>query len=292
MVMVTFDDDVNANNGGYYDGLYPDNVSQALKNPNSCRTTGTFFVSNMWTDFQKVAALVGKGNEAASHSLDHSSPSGWNYAAWVAQIEGQRQNFVQATGLPASKFPGMRAPYLELGGETQFSMLQSYRFAYDSSMLGGSFSNDGAPPVWPFTLDYPPPSSIAMCDQGRCPAHSYPGLWEVPIVRQYTLSGTPCSMTDDCGWNGIPTTATKTQVMNHLRHNFNRHFLTNRSPFMISLHATWFSNIPSSYEALRDFLREINAKPEVWQISVAQMLDWMRNPKPLSRLSELPSWQC
>lgn len=292
MVILTFDDDINSINSHYYEGLYPDNATQALKNPNGCRTTGTFYVSNGWTDFKTVASLVSKGNEAASHSKDHSSPSGWDYNAWVNQMEGQRQNLVQETGLPASKFPGMRAPFLELGGDVQFSMLRNYKFTYDSSMLGGSYTDDRTAPVYPFTLDYPPRASTAMCDQGNCPTSSYPGLWEVPIVRQYTPSGTPCSMTDDCGLNGIPSSATKAEVMAYLRHNFNRHFLTNRSPYMISLHATWFTKIPSSYEALRDFLREINAKPEVWQISVVQMLDWMQNPKPLSEASNIPSWKC
>nr|KAG5692576.1 hypothetical protein BaRGS_024136 [Batillaria attramentaria] len=74
---------------------------------------------------------------------------------------------------------GMRAPYLVLGGDDQYSMLKDRGFLYDSSMNGGSLDQD---PIWPFTLDFPP--TPRACDSEWCPAGSYPRLWEVPIVLE------------------------------------------------------------------------------------------------------------
>ena len=184
----------------------------------------------------------------------------------------------------------MRSPYLQLGGESQFSMLQNRHFLYDSSMIGGAIHEDSSPPLWPFTLGYPPGSSSTVCDQSRCPARAYPQLWEVPLLRQYIPgSGQPCSMTDSCP---LGRGASKDDVVRFLRHNFYRHYDRNRAPFMISLHATWFVNVPESFQGLQEFLREISLKPDVWQVTVSQMLDWVRHPLPLSRVGDIPSWQC
>jgi hypothetical protein len=85
------------------------------------------------------------------------------------------------------------------------------------------------------------------------------------------------------------------QVKAYLQYNFNRHFNTNRAPFMISLHATFFTIVPNSFAALKEFLAELSdTKPEVYQVSTKQMLDWMRTPKTLAEIAQgqLPSWQC
>nr|KAG5696926.1 hypothetical protein BaRGS_015890 [Batillaria attramentaria] len=289
MVLLTFDDGIVSSNFIKYNQLFPADQQAALKNPNGCRTVATFFVSGDYTDMGLVKTLSDRGNEMASHSISHGQPGWWDRAAWDQEIQGMRKRLGQATGRGVSEIRGMRSPYLVLGGETQFSMLQDNGFLYDSSMYGGSLVEDEASPLWPFTLKYPPMTSQAVCDQPNCPARSYPQIWEVPLVRQYTLTGAACSMTDGCNLGSSPS---KKDVVAYLRKNFNRHYTRNRSPFMISLHSYWFGNVQNSFQGLKEFLAELSGMPDVWQVSVSQMLDWVRNPLPMDRLDELTSWQC
>jgi hypothetical protein len=45
---------------------------------------------------------------------------------------------------------GVRAPYLRVGGNEQFSMMTDQFFAYDSSITAPL----GRVPIWPYTLHY------------------------------------------------------------------------------------------------------------------------------------------
>ncbi|XP_070196152.1 chitin deacetylase 1-like isoform X2 [Littorina saxatilis] len=291
MVMLTFDDAVNYNNWHYYQGLFPTAERDALRNPNGCRTTATFFLADPNdTVMTMVKTLADKGNEMGSHSQTHSAPAAWSRQDWDIQMQGMRQRVAVATGIPQDKIVGMRAPFLQLGGEEQFSVLQERGFLYDSSMFGGggNVHNTHTPPLWPFTLHFPPTPSRQVCDQERCPQRSYPRLWEVPITEQFTSTGRACTMTDGC----LGHDASVDDVVNFLRHNFNRHYLNNKAPFMISLHATWFDDVPNSYAGLKEFLREISLRRDVWQVTLTQMLDWVRHPVPFSRANEIPSWRC
>ena len=55
--------------------------------------------------------------------------------------------------LPKSHVRGVRAPFLQAGGEKQFQAIASNaNFTYDSSLLLQSPVVDGG--YWPFTLDY------------------------------------------------------------------------------------------------------------------------------------------
>lgn len=67
---------------------------------------------------------------------------------------------------------GMRAPFLQIGGNKMFEMLYDANFTYDSSMP--IFEN--LPPLWPYTLDY---QLSHECMITPCPTKSYPGVWEV-----------------------------------------------------------------------------------------------------------------
>lgn len=71
---------------------------------------------------------------------------------------------------------GMRAPFLQIGGNRMFEMLYDANFTYDSSMP----VFDNTPPFWPYTLDY---SVNHECMIAPCPTKSYPGVWEVGKSR-------------------------------------------------------------------------------------------------------------
>merc|ERR1712142_1076426 len=67
-----------------------------------------------------------------------------------------------------------------------------------------------------------------------CPKNSHPGLWEVPMVYYQDEQKPPsvCTMIDACHDNG-----TKQSAYDLLLNNFLRHYLTNRAPFPMFMHA-------------------------------------------------------
>ncbi|PVD23689.1 hypothetical protein C0Q70_16962 [Pomacea canaliculata] len=247
IVMVTFDDYINSENYNYYAQLYPQ--SDPITNPNGCTARATFFVSGLAeTNFIMVKTLSDLGHEVESHSEDHTEPQFWTREQWDEEMEGMRERLAAATGRTLAQLNGLRTPYLQLGGEDQYDMVEDEGFLYDSSMYGGSLEEDLSPLVWPFTLDYPP--SPDVCDTIRCPAVSHPGVWEIPLRRQYTVDGaTSCAMSDGCITSA---SATVEEVEDFLLHNFLRHYNSNRAPFMISMHATWFSNVPNSFPGAQE----------------------------------------
>jgi hypothetical protein len=40
------------------------------------------------------------------------------------------------------------------------------------------------------------------------------------------------------------------------------------------------------------FLNEVTERPEVWVVTNNQAIQWMRNPKPVSQLSQYAPWRC
>ncbi|XP_071082567.1 uncharacterized protein [Haliotis cracherodii] len=285
MVMLTFDDSVNIANFDYYEKLF----DGKFKNPNGCPVKGTFFVSGDATQYHLVEKLHKKGQEIASHSQSHRSPTTWwahaGYDGYVHEIEGMRKKLSLKSKIPKDAIKGMRVPFLQIGGDDQYQMLHDYKYLYDTSMVTGHLYRNEKPPVWPFTLDYPPDSKT--CSLTPCPQGSYPGLWEVPLVRWYGSNKMACAMPDGCIIG-----AGRKGTLKYLRDNFNRHYKTNRSPLGIFLHASWFRRKSGNFEALMDFLQELSRMEDVWVISTSQVVDWIRNPKPLSQVNNIESWKC
>lgn len=85
----------------------------------------------------------------------------------MAEIAGQREIMHLYGGIDWRDIRGMRAPFLQTGGNTMFEMLKETNFSYDSSMP----VYDINPPFWPYTLDY---SLGHECMIEPCPTHSIP----------------------------------------------------------------------------------------------------------------------
>lgn len=118
---------------------------------------------------------------------------------------------------------GARAPYVQPGGNQQFTALMENGFQYDSSLA--SLQMD--PPLWPYTLDY---LSESDCVVKPCPTASFPGIWEIPLVAWLDTNDTFCSVIDSCY---MPND--KEEALTLLRSNFHRHYDSNKAPFVISL---------------------------------------------------------
>lgn len=143
----------------------------------------------------------------------------------------------------------------------------------------GSFT-----PYWPFTLDYKSP----LCNSpGTCPENAYPGLWVVPHLYYKQSSGYPCSMLDAC-----TAPFTEDQWFEFLMENFNYHYNGNRSPFGIYSHSAWFIGWQWRVNAMNRFLDIIAKLYNVYIVTHTQMLDWVRNPTPLSQIHNFAPWMC
>ena len=167
MIMMSFDDAVNEQVYPYYQTLFDGNT----KNPNGCPITATFFVSHEYTQYNKVQTLYHDRHEIADHSISHREPISWwksaNYSELDAEIAGQREILRKWGNVKLEDVRGYRAPFLQIGGNTEFKVLYDEKFTYEASMPTQDFMN---PPMWPYTLDYQTSQEcvIPPCPTGKC----------------------------------------------------------------------------------------------------------------------------
>ncbi|XP_023236929.1 uncharacterized protein LOC111636008 isoform X2 [Centruroides sculpturatus] len=275
IVLLTFDDAINDLN---YD-LYKSIFLTGRKNPNGCPILGTFYVSHEWTDYGQVQTLYSQGHEMASHSITHSYGEKFSKSQWYKEIQGQREILHKYGGVKLEDIRGMRAPFLQIGGNKMFDMLYEANFTYDASMP--IFEN--SPPFWPYTLDY---AINHECMIAPCPTKSYPGLWELGLVMWLDLRGGRCSMADACA-----NPQDEEGVIKMLTKNFNRHYKNNKAPFGLFYHSAWF-NTDHHRRGFLKFLDNILDKQDVWFVTNWQLVQWMRNPTPLDNLANFEPWQC
>ncbi|XP_053209789.1 homeobox protein 5-like isoform X2 [Panonychus citri] len=176
IVMITFDDAINDLNWEIYEEIFNSN----RRNPNGCPLLGTFYVSHEWTDYGQVQTLYSRGHEMASHGITHSFGEKFSTSQWHKEIHGQREVLYLYGGVKMEDVRGMRAPFLQIGGNKMFQMLYNDNFTYDSSMP----VFDNKPPFWPYTLDY---SVNHECMIAPCPTESFPGVWEVDDKQFKTI---------------------------------------------------------------------------------------------------------
>ena len=108
----------------------------------------------------------------ASHTVTHSHGSNFNEEKWANEVIGMAEMLVRYAGVNPKDIKGMRAPFLAVGGDTMFRMLNRYGLIYDSSMSVPT-------PSWPYTLDYKLPHTCAV---KPCPTESHPGNQALPAT--------------------------------------------------------------------------------------------------------------
>lgn len=295
LVFFTFDDAVTPTNKVIYDRLFDD---KKRKNPNKCPIRATFFNSHNWTIYSLVSDLYKQGHEFGSHSITHREPSTWWEKATIEQykeeIVGQRNNIHRFASVPIDEIRSMRVPFLAMGKDNQFTMLQENNFTYDASMV--SRSN---PPSWPFTLQQPDKLTSDLCsvDWNDCPKRPYT-LWELPLNTWYMTSddakvNCTTAMVDGCR----PTTSkglpSKEEAVKYLKLNFQRHYnSTTRPPFGINMHAAWFQFSDEYLEAMEEFVDELLQMKEVWIVPAYKVIEWIRTPTPLAKLNDFAPFMC
>nr|XP_023022120.1 uncharacterized protein LOC111510434 [Leptinotarsa decemlineata] len=114
---------------------------------------------------------------------------------------------------------------------------------------------------------------------------SYPEVWELPL-NPMEVKGYTCSMVDAC-----PSNLSAIEVYEMLTHNFKRHYLSNRAPFGLHFHSSWFKN-PEYLAAFQKFLTETLRHPDVWFVTNNQAIEWMKRPTSLNQLHTFEPWNC
>ncbi|XP_075986206.1 chitin deacetylase 8-like [Anticarsia gemmatalis] len=278
-VTVTFDDGVNTRNIiTYRASLYN------RKNQNGCPAGATFFVNHEYTDYTVINELYNRGFEIALHSISHQTPQSYwaeaSYEDMVKEFADQKRQMAHFGNIHVDTIKGIRIPFLQMTGNASFQMMANHGFTYDCSWPTVSFTD---PALWPYTLDY---ASEQDCIVPPCPTASIPGTWVMPMVTWTDLAGFPCSMVDACF--SPPSLTDENAWYNFILTNFERHYKGNRAPFPFFIHEAFFDANPAVLRAFIRFLNLINSLPDVFMVNAQEVLDWVKNPVPISEYRQQP----
>ncbi|XP_074602653.1 chitin deacetylase 7-like isoform X2 [Brevipalpus obovatus] len=118
----------------------------------------------------------------------------------------------------------------------------------------------------------------------KCPTKPYPGLWEVPINPYFNEFNT-CHHLDQCVFPSADENDDGTDIADFLLENFNRHYTTNKAPFQLNFHVTWFTSKPK-VRALNKFIDKLLKEyRDVYFVTYQQLIQYMKNPVPLDSLN-------
>ncbi len=103
--------------------------------------------------------------------------------------------------------------------------------------------------------------------------------------------------TNDC----IALNRLTQQVLeNQLLEDFNRHYKTNKAPFIINIETSWFQKYPDILtNALVNFVNEltkpntnITERKDIYFVTISQIIEWIQYPSPLNVIANKWLWNC
>ena len=273
-VLLSFDDAVDQK---IFDFVHP--IFTHIKNPNGCPISATFFITTDYSDYWLIERLSREGHEIAVHTMTHKTNEKTDLKTWRAEIIGARDAFAKLSQISKDKIIGFRAPFLHHNKES-FQVVFDEHFLYDSSVTEtvGYLSKDPLSRIWPYTLDY----GIAQrCFVGICPEKAFPGLFEIPLYAWSEKNGQEKVAMDPLG--------SREEIRDLLLRNFRDRLRGNRAPFCVFLHGQWLQD-EGHRAALLDLLDEATKERDVWFVSLTQLIEFMRRPKPSAEVGSL--FQC
>ena len=277
IVFFTFDDAVTNQVAGFYKQLF----GSSRKNPNGCPISMTLFVSHDNTKYDLVREFYEMGIEIASHSVTHSAMNSSNF---YKEAKQQKENIAKLAKIPIEDIKGWRSPYLKPAGDLQPDTLHKLGYVYDATLTFSKRSYHQKPPG-PFTLDYGWPYE---CQVRPCPRNRHPGFWEVPVVSLMDYKNEyDCVYVDGC-LNAPPD---EDAAYKFLWDNFYSYHSSSKMPFGINMHPSWFY-YPERLKAMDRFIRELVKMEDVYIVSAGKMIEWLKEPTPLSELSHFRPWSC
>jgi len=292
MITITFDDAINNNNIDLYQEIF----NRRRKNPNNCDIKATFFVSHKYSNYSAVQETHRLGHEIAAHSITHKdNETFWSEASveeWAKEMAGSRLIIDKFANITDNSVVGLRAPYLRVGGNRQFTMMEEQSFLYDSSITA-PLTN---PPLWPYTLYFRMPH-VCHGNLQNCPTRSL-AVWEM-VMNELDSREDPeldeslpgCAMVDSCS-----NILSGDQFYNFLTYNFYRHFDRNRAPLGLFFHAAWLKNNPEYLDAFLYWVDEIIENhggvggEDVYFVTMTQVIQWIQNPVDKDRAKNFQPW--
>lgn len=228
-----------------------------------------------------------------------------NYTVWLSELSDAKKMIDRYGYVDESLITGVRAPFMQIGGDDMFKALNDSHFEYDSSWTALHYTNwYGDSPLgalYPYTLDFTSPQIGKDCPVGTCPAEHYPGIWVTPVLDLNDTRGEPCNMIDACQSNNneteCPEQYCEDNVFEFLKENFDYNYNSNRAPFGLHTNPSWFSIDEISHShahtnGYKRFLEYASSLDDVWIVSHNRMLEWMKNPVPAPNVYTLPAFQC
>lgn len=280
-ILLTVDDGLNP-------GTLIRSVTDGRTHLDGCPVPATMFVSMVrnTTKCSTVLELYRQGFEIAAHTLTHKRMVGVEREI----AEGRRQ--LVECGVPEADIVGVRAPFLWVDPALR-QVVHELGLLYDSSIMesmNGSVSNGFGDRLWPFDMGGGIPINCTSDDkytQICSEEERWPGLWEVPVWQQNELDG-PYPMDPGFSYECM------CHISNHsaldiLKANFDAAYSGNRAPFNVYVHPFWLKNKPDGFDPslqqLQQFVEYALAKPDVWFITMRQLIAWMQNPVPVDELT-------
>jgi hypothetical protein len=273
-ILVTFDDGITSFAESFIQPIVKD-----LRNPDGRMSPVTYFITKVNTDPALARQRYLEGNELANHTATHLTGPETTLEEWRQELSDVNRFLVNDVGLPSNAIAGFRAPSL-VTTENMWQALKELSFLYDASLS----EIVRVPPLvsagpdsfaWPHTLDY---GSGLACVSSHCPDISLPGVWSIPLWVFYDRDGNNYGALD-------PATASDSVFHDILEYNFQQRYDGNRCPLGLYSHAGQLA-LPDRQGALRTFLQDKLTRPDVWMITMRGLIEWMREPVPVSRLSE------
>ncbi|KAJ7292585.1 hypothetical protein C8J57DRAFT_1831 [Mycena rebaudengoi] len=275
-----------------------DSVNQFLgqrKNPNGCKPKMTYYTSIQYTNYTLVTDWFVAGNEIADHTVTHVGDPP------AAEINDNLIVLNSLAGIPLKSIIGFRAPFLNYSVNT-LKMLAATGFTYDSSASASiPVTDPNTDAYWPYTLDNGM-ANDCLAVQGSCKGQPVlPGFWEIPMYAFFDKAGVAGPHLMD-PWLDAANGATKANdaaTLEYMKDTFTAHYNGNRQPIglythpiHLSLTYTGVNASPATIKMINDFLDWAQMQPNVWIVSSEQLLEWVKNPKPVSQLDQVSALKC
>ena len=235
MVLVTYTGAITKETRAGISDIFP----ARIRNPvHDCPMGVTLFAVAADTNDCAAHLLYVRGHEIALGGLTEQQTRNASAKTWLRDVKRQRHDLSNRSYIPESHIRGFRAPLLRPGGDEQFEAMYDHGFLYDSSLIAEPLNVDAnISRPWPFTLDIPYDSTFRCQAGGKCPKHSYPAFWEVPVTGLVTEWRT-CAFIDNC----LTTMRSSEDVYRWLYRNYRAHRDGNRAPMQVNLRASTLRN--------------------------------------------------
>ncbi|PSC73088.1 Polysaccharide deacetylase domain-containing [Micractinium conductrix] len=257
-------------------------VTDGRASLDGCPAVATMFTTISGNECELMMDLFSSGYEIADHTKSHISLKGLDQDTLEDEVLGARSALAEC-GVPEGDIVGMRNPFLETDSNVR-KLLAENGFLYDSTIISNvgsasQFSPDPSLRLWPWDManGNPVDCSFFAGSQECSSEERLPGLWQVPVwwvTEDGSADGTPFSMDYGDGDNAYKI----------LKANFDAAYCGNRAPMPIFIHTPWLVK-DDNLKGVQKFADYALSQPNVYFVTMRQLLAWMQNPVPASQIT-------